>query len=424
VAIAHDTETRFPTTDGTVGTNSVDTTTGDRSFNHAGSASTKGVVVCVFCTGTTAVVTGVTYGGTSMTLTASTTDTTEAGRVEIYTLTGSSVPTGTQSVVLQGATATQKWACCSTVTASNPVVVNTSNTVGTTVAANPTVALTTTLWDAMAYAASHAGNAAPATTGIAGCTIQKSNDYGALCSNAARWSSVTAAGTTNIGVTLGSDDHCIAAVALSELASVAFPTTGVLDDFNRADGAVGSNWTADPNGSSWPTFNVSSNTLAGTGADSWMTWNVADYGPDCEAYATVTTAPGAGKTFELDIGVLNSGSASIDGYAVDWKIDTNSFRIFRMDNGVYTQLSIFTSAIDVNDKAGFERDGSTLTVYKYVHGMWALAGASTSDATYSSAGKLQIAISDTVGRLDDFGGGTTVVASVTLRMLASTGVGK
>jgi hypothetical protein len=214
VAIAHDTATRFPTTDGTIGVNSVDTTTGDRTFSHAGSASATAAVVMVLSTGTTQTFTGVLYGGVAMTQTTSATDTTEAGRVDIYTLTGNPIPQGTQTVTIQGATATGKWATCCTMTGTMPLVA-TSAATNTTTSANPTIALTTTAASSMGYAARHGGNAAPATAMTAG-TLLHQNDYGTLCANTGRLTSAVGAGTNSITFTAASDDWCCAGVAFSE----------------------------------------------------------------------------------------------------------------------------------------------------------------------------------------------------------------
>ena len=220
MAIAHDTATRFPTTNGTSGTNSVDTTTGDRTFNHSGSASATAAVVMLLATGNTAVVSGVLYGGVQMTLTTSATDTTEAGMVWLYTLTGNPIPQGTQTVTLQGCTATGKWVTCCTMTGVMPYVA-TSNATNTTVGANPGIALTTTAASSMGYAAVHDGVAAPAT-GMTSQTLIHSNDYGALSANTGRFTSAVGASTTTIQFTLASDDYCIAGVAFSE--GTAHPT--------------------------------------------------------------------------------------------------------------------------------------------------------------------------------------------------------
>lgn len=67
--------------------------------------------------------------------------------------------------------------------------------------------------------------------------------------------------------------------------SVYTPTTMILDDFNRADGAIGSNWTG-----STSMFEISSNKLeANTGAhDSYIFWENESFGPDQEAYVTIS----------------------------------------------------------------------------------------------------------------------------------------
>lgn len=216
MTLAHDTATRFPVTNGTTGINSVDTTTGNRTFSHSGSASAAGAVVVVCCTGTTAVVTGVLYGGVAMGLQSTAADTSEAGRIDIYVLAGETTPTGTQTVTLQGCTATAKWATCSTLTASaGTAVFHVANKVDTTTAANPSVALTTTT-TTLAYGACHTGTLAPPTVVTAGCTLQHQNDYGALAASTLRRTSPDAAGTVTLGFTLASDDYCIAGAAFHE----------------------------------------------------------------------------------------------------------------------------------------------------------------------------------------------------------------
>ena len=214
--ITHDANTRFPLTDGLSGTNSVDTTTGDRTFSHAGSASATGAVVVVLCTGNTNTLTGVLYGGVAMTLTATANDTSEAGRVDVYTLTNVDFPKGTQTVTLQGASATGKWATANTVTTTQPRTrVHTSGNVDTTTAANPTVTLTTTR-NTISYGGCHDGALAPATAVGTGCTLQHSNDYGALSANTLRRTSEDLPGSIAVQATIGSDDYCIAGVALEE----------------------------------------------------------------------------------------------------------------------------------------------------------------------------------------------------------------
>jgi hypothetical protein len=232
VTITHDANTRFPATDGTTGVNSSDTTTGDRTFSHAGSASAKGAVVVLICTGNTTTVSGVLYGGYAMTLTQTANDTTEAGRVEVYTLTGmSTFPGGTQTVTLQGCTATAKFAACSTVVADRPLTaVNASNFKDTTVGSNPTLTVTTSA-PTLLYGGLHGGAADPASyVPGTGYTGQYHNDWGALSARVQRRTSEVASGAIVYDFSFAtSDDHCLAAVALSE----------VSDPNSYAAGAVG-----------------------------------------------------------------------------------------------------------------------------------------------------------------------------------------
>jgi len=210
MALAHDANTRFPATEDTT-----DTTTGDRTFSHAGSASAAGATVVLMCTGTTAVVTGVLYGGVAMTLTQSATDTTEAGRAEVWTLTD--IPTGTQTVTLQGCTATVKFCTCSTVTvaAGKVAVISGSVATNTTTSASPTASISTGGVTSMGYAGFHTGSATPGTAGLS-TTLQNSRDYGQLSANTARRTATASQNPLDVAIVISSDDWCAAGVAFAE----------------------------------------------------------------------------------------------------------------------------------------------------------------------------------------------------------------
>lgn len=220
MAIAHDAQTRFPTTDGPSGTNSVDTTTGDRTFTHNPVGTPAGVVVVICSNATAAPVTGVLYAGVAMTPVTDAQDTSEAGSVWIYTLTDEAIPTDDPATVtLQGCTSAEKWVTCSTVTsATNLTTVNASNFKDTTTAANPTLSVVTTdstlLYGAVVGGAASPGSYAAGT----GYTAQFNNDVGTRSARSERRTSPVAAGTITYNFTYAtSDDYAIAAVALAEL---------------------------------------------------------------------------------------------------------------------------------------------------------------------------------------------------------------
>jgi hypothetical protein len=216
MAVARDTETRFPVT-----TNTFSTATGDQTFSHSGAALAGAATVMVFCTGTTAVVTGVLYGGVAMTLQATGTDTVETGRVDTYVLSGAGFPTGTQTVTLQGCTATQKWASCMTVTvaAGQEGAVDASGAVNTTTSTNPTVSVTLAN-TALGYMGVHSGLNAPPTAGIDNSGVH-TGDYGTVTSATFRKNTTDLAGSRSFAVTGASDDWCAAAVWFAEAAPAA-----------------------------------------------------------------------------------------------------------------------------------------------------------------------------------------------------------
>jgi hypothetical protein len=191
---------------------------------------------------------------------------------------------------------------------------------------------------------------------------------------------------------------------------VAFPTTGILDDCNRTD----ENPLSD--GGKWGDRNnnfdlaLAGNRIGGTnsGALSSMFWSLATYGPDCEAYITVTTLPSATAYIRLWVRVQNPGAVGETGYMMQWSNDANGCRIFKETaRETYTMIAQDAAArYTTNDQLGLGALGSDITVYK--------TGASVltvNDTTTSAAGNLALGCRDTVAKLLNFGGGTRVVVS-------------
>lgn len=169
--------------------------------------------------------TGVLYGASAMTLTTSATDTTETGSVWIWTLTEAIVPTGIQTITLQGCTADAKYASCATVAAATTQTkVNASSTLSTQATANPAITVTTTA-ATTGYSGFHSGAAAPVAAGT-GNTLLFSMDYGAKMSQTHRRTSDAEAAGSIVHQTaaIAADDWCAAAVNLAEFTPpVVFP---------------------------------------------------------------------------------------------------------------------------------------------------------------------------------------------------------
>lgn len=192
-----------------------------------------------------------------------------------------------------------------------------------------------------------------------------------------------------------------------------FPTTGILDNFNRADGSVGANWSADAFNFGSVKFNISGNKAVDGGSGySFCWWNVAQYGPDCEVYCTMPLK----ETVQIYLRIQQpSNSANTaDGYYLENVIQSGAgndqWKLYRVDNCVFTQLgATMTQEWTAGDSVGLQAIGSTISVWLKLSGTWTLIGSRT-DATYPGAGYIGAALDNAAAQLDDFGGGTITKA--------------
>lgn len=135
------------------------------------------------------------------------------------------------------------------------------------------------------------------------------------------------------------------------------------DNFNRANGAIGANWTVNSGG-----FNVTSNTIISTGAAienaaSWLT-GVFSLNPfSTTQFSQVTITKLNGTTDFPGVGVLMSGSSLPTGYMC--QESTTSIAIFKYIANVQTILTNPASTGNVGDRLLLTVDGSgNLTCYK------------------------------------------------------------
>lgn len=203
-----------------------------------------------------------------------------------------------------------------------------------------------------------------------------------------------------------------------------FPTNStVLDDFNRANGAIGSNWTANFLGFGDDTPNVESNVIrtpsGGVGwCDAYL--NTITPGPDFEVYGQITTKPGNDQELNLHGGVLSPGSSAADGYVVRLitRSGTDDLYLMRYTNASFTQIATAAVEFTAGWWLGLERIGTTIRGLYYNGSAW-VQFASVTDATHTGAGRLGFDMEGVTSRLDNFSGGTVVVAGGTIDELAS-----
>ncbi len=189
---------------------------------------------------------------------------------------------------------------------------------------------------------------------------------------------------------------------------MAFPTTNILDNFNRSD--------ADPLDGSWTTpisivgivgqAHLLSNTITGRAANAF--WNASQPGPDVEAYITISTLPATGAGPVYVYGRMTTADASSDGYSADFRIaggSVHTTRLLRLLDGDGTELASRTDITWSNgDSLGLEIIGTTIKLYRKSSGVWTELLSAT-DSTYQAAGYIGFGMADENAVLDDFGGG-------------------
>lgn len=193
---------------------------------------------------------------------------------------------------------------------------------------------------------------------------------------------------------------------------MAFPTLGILDNFNRGDEDPATNWTDLENGVE-VVSNELQNDTAGTASCIAM-YDVATYGADCEAYFTIVDA-----AYYCNAVFLRGTTlvwATFDGYCIYSSRESSELRICRCDDGSLTELGAAVSwKAEDGDKIGGECIGSTIKGYVDDGGVGWAEKMSRSDATYGNAGYVGVrfqAGTDKFGQIDDFGGGTIAAGGV------------
>lgn len=190
---------------------------------------------------------------------------------------------------------------------------------------------------------------------------------------------------------------------------MAFPTTSILDNFNRADESPATGWPGVVDGNYSQSLKVVSNQGACIDAtDAYPYWGTS-YAADQEGWITVI-----GSGFCSLYARLNPiANASVDGYEVEVDIAGDAVNIKRVDGAVSTLLGASISqAFASGDAIGIECIGNDVSAYyKPAAGAWSSSLGTRTDATYNQAGYPGLYLSQNTMIVDDFGGGEVVVAA-------------
>jgi hypothetical protein len=184
----------------------------------------------------------------------------------------------------------------------------------------------------------------------------------------------------------------------------------VLDNFNRADGAVGANFsTFSASDAALP---IASNQVRKGASLSSGLWNPSTFGPDSECFVTLGTLVTSDTEFSLYARMTGSQGA-YNGYQLRYSVSSGGFQITRINANVQGNATeLVNYAWAVGDKVMIRCVGSTIlgAIQPGGTGPWYTI-VQTVDPTYTAAGMVGLRMTtDTSGtfRVDDLGGGTYV----------------
>lgn len=190
-----------------------------------------------------------------------------------------------------------------------------------------------------------------------------------------------------------------------------FPSTGLLDDFNRSDeNPLGNGrWSGPIRPSGSQVKLVSNQILSSVAGNANSYWSFSQFGPDSEVWVTVVTKDADGFAVDLALRIQSPGAAGVDAYWYTAKAQagTDIYEIYRVDNNSFTLLGATETGPELvnGDKIGFKAVGDVLTGYVFQNGRWT-STIRRQDSTYGGAGYIGIQFDANVARGDDFGGGT------------------
>ena len=196
-----------------------------------------------------------------------------------------------------------------------------------------------------------------------------------------------------------------------------FPTTGILDNFDRANESPLNNsgaWGGNIRSASNRRMRVVSNRCANSntgGNDSDQSYSTQFAAGNHEVYTTyITSSTDVNRGLMLFVKISSAFPPAASGYWLEWEGD-GELRIYRLDASTSTQLGATESltAPTNNDVVGLEALNDTNgTLNVYLNGT---VVATRTDTTYKGqAGYIGIGQAHDPARMDDFGGGVQVAA--------------
>ena len=186
-------------------------------------------------------------------------------------------------------------------------------------------------------------------------------------------------------------------------------TSSVLDDFNRSDGAVGSNWSGDTS-----SYGIVGNQLVGSGQDKVILWNANPFGAAQEAAVTIVDTGGSGdSTFGVvlksqSVNTWTAGSMGVSYSTSDDAVDVWSYT---PSQGVVQHGQSIAETFGSGDRLRvYARADGVVEIYRNE----TLIGTQDVSSWPHATGGGYIGLSITIGNpiVDDFDGGDVVIAGM------------
>jgi len=184
-----------------------------------------------------------------------------------------------------------------------------------------------------------------------------------------------------------------------------FPSTSVQDDFNRADGSIGSNWSG-----ATSSYSISSNQLSvgSVTYGSEIYWNPTSYGADQEAYMTFSQVNSTADAQGLVLKAQGTGSWGNGLLEVLYVAPLSQAQVWTYTPSQgWVQRGASISATFANGDQLGARAKSNGDVEVYKNGTLLATRSVTAWTYYNSGGRIGLAFVNASGaKVDDFGGGT------------------
>jgi hypothetical protein len=191
---------------------------------------------------------------------------------------------------------------------------------------------------------------------------------------------------------------------------MAFPSTGILDNFSGSDETpISTNWSGPIISGQGQNRKITNRMLGqAAAAHGGSYYDVATYGPDCEVYGTYASFLNNGNYISLLARGANMNSASVDGYYLEVmkEAGTDTFKVQVIVAGTFTQLGATENQdVSAGDVIGMRIEGSLISVFLNGNLL-----TQRTDSQVTAAGSLGVEIFGNTASnwLTDFGGGDYV----------------